>query len=230
MKNKAILIAGDSIDTGTGNNPEISVGYPDACIGTSIGLAKISQPNESANFFAQTINNYRRMKLLRGEFDRVICGHSTNDVGGQGQTFAQLQVSFAAINSLLLPYLEDGVKGIWWRTMLPRTISSSSQTPYNSNASNYGPGTVASGSPSIRNAWNAFLFAQAAAGNIGGVLDIAAAVEGNPASAAGAGDGTWANLAQTFDGTHLNALGVAAVAAMFGLTGTNPSPAFIVTG
>lgn len=230
VTHKAILIVGDSIDNGTGNNPTISNGYVEACVGQTVGIIKISQPNEAMSLFCQTQYNYRRMKMIRGEFDQVICGHSTNDLGGEGQTLAQLKTSFAAVNALLRPYLANGANAIWWRTMLPRTLSSSSQTPFGSSSPNYGPGTVASGSPSVRNAWNAWLFAQAAAGVIGGVLDIAAAVELNPASATGAGSGQWANLNMTFDGTHPNNVGVAAIAAMFGVNGTNPSPAFVVTG
>ncbi len=84
--------------------------------------------------------------------------------------------------------------------------------------------TFASG-PSERNAWNYFLYNWAVPkGKIGGVIDTASCVEASPASATGAGSGTWSSLSLTADGTHPNAAGhQTAIPGCIGPSGTTPS-------
>lgn len=83
-----------------------------------------------------------------------------------------------------------------------------------------------SAGPSARNAWNHFLFNWAVPrGLIGGVVDINLAVEANPASAAGAGDGAWRSSVDTADGVHLSPAGQQTrVPSVIGPAGSSPSP------
>ena len=215
------LIAGDSIDFGTGNSPHFGTSWADYCVAGQCGVVKTAQPSEKASSFALVGNRYRRLGMGQGVFDRAVCNYCTNDIIN-GPALATLQANVTACAKAISALLPNGINDLAWVTCLPRTASASSQTPLNAN---YSSATVASGSPSLRNAFNAWLFTQVGV-LFGTLLDPCIVLEGNPASQAGAGDGTWKSLSLTYDGTHPSLTGNQAIAAYFGIGGTNPSPIF----
>jgi hypothetical protein len=215
-----ILLVGDSLLYGSGNTDN-GMSWADYALGGMTGRCKIAQISETAALFVQSQYNQRRLRQAYGRFDRIIEGYGTNDIN-IGQTLAQIQANKLAIWSFLAALCPNGFRGIYAPSVLPRTVSPSNQAPL---VAAFGPGTVASGSPSIRNAYNAWLFTQVGV-TIGGVIDISAAVENAPASQAGSGDGTWKFSTDTSDGTHCTLQGYQKISAMFGYGGTNPNPAF----
>jgi hypothetical protein len=160
-------------------------------------------------------DHYRRLALVKGEFDQVIDNYGTNDVAA-GATLAALQASKLAEWALLGQYLPNGSKSIYVATLFPRTTASDGQTPI----AGMGPGA------SVRNLYDAWLYTQAAAGVIGGVIDVAAGVENSPGSQTGTGDGKWKSSTFTSEGIHVTQTGDLAVCAIVGSYGSSPSPAF----
>lgn len=79
--------------------------------------------------------------------------------------------------------------------------------------------------PSARNAWNYFLYNWALPlGWIGGIVDLAAALENAPNSALGAGSGTWTSATLTADDTHPSPLAhQVTIPQYLGPAGSNPS-------
>ena len=79
--------------------------------------------------------------------------------------------------------------------------------------------------PSARNAWNYFLYNYALPmGLVGGVMDAAACIEAAPASATGAGSGTWVSMSDTADGTHPSpSAHQTIIPGCLGPSGTHPS-------
>ena len=217
-----LCVYGDSKLQGSGNGTDQGSSWIDYGIGASIGRVKIAQPSETAATAAQPVYLRRRAALLRYGCDRVVENYATNDFVVSGMTLATLQANKLALWTRLAATLPHGFRDIYVDAVTPRTASAASQTPYSSL---YGPATVASGTPSLKNAYNAWLCTQVGV-TIGGVVDLNAAVEGFPATCAGAGDGTWKALNLTFDGTHESATGYQAESAMFGVGGTAPSPLF----
>ena len=216
-----ILAVGDSIIYGSGNSGDAGQSWV-SYAATQVGVIRAGQPSETAATFAQAANSRRRLSLANGLYDRVIEDYGTNDMINASLPLATLQANKLMIWANLATLTPHGARDIYAVPILPRTVSSSSQAPLNGN---YGPGTVASGAPSLRNAYNAWLCTQVGV-TIGGVIDVNAAVENTPATCAGAGDGQWRSLANTSDGTHPNLLGNQAIAAVVGYGGTAASPVF----
>ena len=215
-----ILAVGDSIDYGTGNT-DLSQSWINIAA-PAIGVMKYAQPSETAASFAQAIYSRRRLSAANRQYDRVIENLGTNDDYSTTFTLAQFQAAKLAIWSTLAATTPHGFRDVYAASILPRTVSNASQTPFNSN---YGSGTVASGSPSLRNAENQWMCGQVGV-TIGGFIDTSAAVEGNPATCAGAGDGTWKTLSLTYDGTHPSSSGHSAIGAAVTVGGAQASPAF----
>jgi lysophospholipase L1-like esterase len=217
----SILAVGDSIITGIGNS-DTSLSFLDYSVQSSIGnyvtatigIEKISQPSETmANFLA---NNYRRFKLTGGRFDEIVSNYGANDMAGS-PTLASMQANYLALWSFLAQMTPHGFKDVYQTSILPRSSSASSNSPYNSS--------FASGS-SLRNQINAWICSQVGV-TIGGFIDTSYPVESSPGSCAGTGSGQWSSLSLTADGTHLSNAGHLAVAGYVGVAGTNPSPAFV---
>lgn len=215
----ALALFSDSIGYGTGNSPDFGQSWVDYCCAQQCGVLKLSQPSEKMAQFATLTSRYRRMNTAIGRFDRAILAYGTNDYSS---TLATLQANAIAAAQAILPYLQNGLNDLFVPTILPRTTGGI-VTPY---AAFFGPGTVASGSPSIRNAFNAWLYTMVGT-YWGGVIDIASVLEASPASQAGAGNGQWISAAVTYDDTHPSQAGNQAVAAALGATGTTPHPAFV---
>lgn len=221
-RGRAIGIFGDSIVAGTGNANDY-LGMIEYCGAGQIGFCKLAQPGEGGLAFAQLGSRFRRLQAMRGEVDRVVGNYATNDAVG-GATLPQIQAMLLSIWAEMAMFCREGAAGVFWVASIPRTINAGSQTPY--MPALFGPGTVASGSPSLRNALNAWLFTRVGK-EIAGVLDLNLVLEETPDSQNGAGNGRWANLAHTSDGVHLTLLAhQTAIPARFGLAGTDPHPLF----
>ena len=213
---------GDSIVFGSGNATEIGQSWV-TYSSSQIGVYRAGQPSETAAAFAQGNYSRRRFSLVARQCSRVLENYGTNDDFSVNFNLSQFQTAKLAIWAELAAIMPHGYKDIYPVSILPRTVSAASQTPLNSN---FGPGTVASGTPSLRNAENAWMCSQVSVLGLGGFIDTASAIEGNAASCTGAGDGTWKNLNLTLDGTHPNYLGNMTIAGAIGYGGTNPSQAF----
>lgn len=214
-----VLLVGDSIMSYVGNGDNVS--FADYCGMTSassniprFGVGKISQHSEAVTTFIQGSKHERRLSIPRGEFDRVIENYGSNDC--TTYTGAQVIAAKTALWEILAPYLPHGQADIWVATILPRT-----------NSSNVAVAGFGSSSSSCKNQVNAWLYTQAAAGNIAGVIDTAAVVESSPGSQTGTGSGTWASGAYTSDWVHPTNAADLAICAVVGAYGSSPSPAFI---
>jgi hypothetical protein len=134
-------------------------------------------------------------------------GHRRGNPGWCGY---RIRLNWTTCAALFASTLKTGINGLYAVTVLPHVTSASVNTPL--AAGTFGPGTVAGGSPSVRNAFNAWLYTQIGV-TIAGVIDAAACVENAPASQAGAGDGILSNLNLTSDGLHPSQLGHVTIAA-----------------
>lgn len=229
---RTIAMIGDSILAGAGSTSG-DVSWVDYCAAQGgFGVIKLPVVGEKAQTFAQALGSYRRLNALAGNFDRIVGNYATNDIA-LGRSLAQVQADLATIWQMLALLCPNGAADIWWCTLLPRTTRPGNVAiapgsgPYTAAGAAYGSGTVAGGSPSARNALNAWLHAQVGSA-IGGVVDIAAAVELNPASRAGGGSGQWADIANdSADGTHPSQTAhQTKIPALLGPSGTAPSPAW----
>ena len=216
------LLVGDSIMAGGGNSND-DLSFADYCRMTAAGsnvpnygAAKIAQWSETTASFVTPGDHNRRLALVKGEFDEVIDNYGSNDAAG-GATLATLQANKLSEWALLGPYLPAGSKSIYVSTLLPRTTTTSGLIP----VAGMGAG------PSVRNEYNAWLYTEATAGVIGGVIDVNAGVELVPGSQTGTGDGEWASSTYTSDGTHPTMTGDLAACAIVGSYGSSPSPAFV---
>jgi len=204
-------IDGDSIDFGYGSQ-YYTQSWATKAIANQAGIIKTAQPSVGTAACNVQSTSWRRIDLATGTYppDRTILDTATNDIGS-GVALATIQAQMTTCAQKFAAATKGGIANLYVTTVPPHTASSSSQTPYGSTAL-FGPGTVASGSPSVRNAWNAWVYSQ-----IGilwaGVIDIAACVENAPASQTGAGDGQWKSLTYTSDGLHPSELGHQTIAA-----------------
>jgi lysophospholipase L1-like esterase len=219
----SILGVGDSIITGIGGS-DTSLSFLDYSVQSTIGdyttatigIEKISQPAETLNNAVNPLRNYRRLKLAGGRFDEVVSNYGTNDISS-GPSLASIQANYLALWSLLAQMTPNGYKDVYQTSILPRTVSNVSQSPFNAN--------FASGA-SLRNQVNAWLCTQVGV-TIGGLIDVNLGAENAPGTCAGTGDGQWKSLSYVSDGTHPTDAGRAAIAGVVGVAGSNPSPAFV---
>jgi hypothetical protein len=219
---EAVCVIGDSILAAAGNLDEL-VAYPDYAVGQKLGVVRVAQPGETAQEFRAA--NYRRLAILARGCDRLLGDYATNDAL-VGRTLAQLQGDLLAVWSQMAAMLPHGFADITWQAMLPRTNSPTDNTPYLGRTATWGSGSVASGSPSLRNAFNAWLCTQVGV-SIGAVLDLNQLVENNPGSCSGSGDGQWKSSLLTWDGTHLSESAQrTTVPAAFGVSGATPAAVF----
>lgn len=194
--------SGDSIDEGIGSS-SASRSWVDYAVGGKFPTVKLAQPGAKLANCASMANLAKASSLLPGgQVDRMISNLGVNDVSALN--LATMQANFGLCTSYLASLTRSGSAGIYWATILPDVVSASNNTP--ASVGGFGPGTVASGTPSIRNSWNAWLYTQIGT-KIAGVIDTAACVENAPASQAGAGDGILTNLNLTFEGLHPSQLG-----------------------
>ncbi|MCQ8279845.1 SGNH/GDSL hydrolase family protein [Acetobacteraceae bacterium KSS8] len=196
-----IATAGDSINYGVGST-YYRYSWMDIANGGRFGMIGFAQPGAHLSDCAQLSKTWRAASVLGGGVDRIESDMGINDVSGTGMTLATMQSNFRACAAYLSSFLPHGFRDLYWDTMTPYTTAANVPV----SAAGFGPGTVASGNPSLRNAWNAWLYTQVGV-TIGGVIDKASCVEGHPASQSGAGDGTWANLNLTADDLHPSQLG-----------------------
>lgn len=227
---RCFALVGDSIAQGAGSSSG-EVSWADYCAAQGgFSVMKLAVTGEKAQTFAQAAARHRRLAAIAGSFDRVIGNYATNDLL-LGRSLAQIQADLTAIWQALAALCPNGAADIWWCTTIPRTTRPGNVAlvpasgPYTAAGAAYGAGSVAGGSPSGRNALNAWLYGQVGTG-IGGVIDLAAAVELNPSSRAGAGSGQWADVAtDSSDGTHPSqSAHQTKIPALVGPTGSAPSP------
>jgi hypothetical protein len=195
---QALLLVGDASLTAGGNTTE-SLSYAEYAVAQRLGIVRLAQAGESASSWNSA--NFRRLSAAGRGFDRVLGSHASTDVAA-GRTLAQLQSDLVAEWSQLAAMLPHGARDITWQAMLPRTNSITDPTPWQGMTAVYGPGSVAGGNPSLRNAFNAWLCSRVGI-NIGAVLDLNALVENSPGSCVGAGDGKWRS-GMTADGSLLS--------------------------
>ena len=207
----ALLAVGDSITFGLGNTTELNRSWIDYSAAGGIGFVKIGQSSETAGTFALPRNARRRMAFAGGAASRAVCAYGANDLAMGATTLASLQANTLAVWGAVAATLPGGWKSLYAATVLPRTTSSGSQTPFNANYT---------GANSVRNQYNAWLLTQVGVA-IAGVVDIAAAVETTP------GSNTWSASSLTADGTHPSYAGYQALAALVGRNGTAPHPLFV---
>ena len=220
---EAVCVIGDSI-LGAAGNPDELLSYADYSVAQKMGVVRVAQPGETAQGFRSA--NYRRLAILARGCNRVIGDYATNDAL-VGRSLVQLQGDLVAIWSQLASLLPHGFQDITWQAMLPRTNSTTDMTPFLGRSATWGGATVASGSPSLRNAYNAWLCSQVGV-TIGAVLDLNTAMENSPNSCAGAGDGKWSSSSATWDGTHLSEFSQrSTIPAVFGVSGTTPASVFV---
>lgn len=217
----AFGLFGDSITWGSGNSVDFGVAWGDYCIAGSAGVVKLAQPSEKASQWATLGTRRRRINLTQSLFDRAIFAYGTNDINS-GVALATLQANWLAGIGAVAALLPNGINDVWAAAIIPRTVSAASQSPLNAN---YSSQSVAGGTPSLRNAFNAWIYTQVGVA-CAGIIDLNTVLENAPATQAGAGDGQHKNLALTFDGTHPNQAGNQAVAAVYGVNGSAPHPAF----
>jgi len=217
-----LCLVGDSILAGIGNNVEQKT-YAEY-MSYSLGVLRISQGGDRASYFAQDANNFRRYKMIPpGRCSRVLVDYGSNDITNF-VALADIKTALLTVWAKLATVLPNGFHDITQQYITPYTTSASVNVPVNDGL--YGPGTVASGTPSVRNALNAWICTQVGV-TIGATLDVNAALEAAPGSCAGAGSGTWFSLSYTLDGRHWSsAAQKTVVPAMFSPTGTNPAPVF----
>lgn len=213
--------SGDSIMSSIGNSVENKT-YPEY-MGNGLGIVRVGQGGERAFDWAQIDFRKRRMNMLiAAHCTKMLTGYGHNDVT-QLFTLPQIQANLLAVWASLAAVLPNGFADITQTMITPFTDLSN--VPINN--STYGPGTVVSGTPSVRNALNNWICSQVGV-TIGAVLDLNLVVELTPASCAGAGDGKWKNLAgMTADGRHMNnTTQKVTIPAMFSPTGTAPAAVF----
>jgi hypothetical protein len=219
---RAVCVVGDSIVAAAGNLDEL-VAYPDYAVAQQMGIVRVAQPGETAAAFRA--QNYRRLAIMGRGCDRLLGDYATNDALS-GRSLPEIENDLLAIWSQAAAGLPHGFLDITWQTMLPRTNSPSDSTPFLGRTVTWGGATVASGSPSLRNAYNAWLCTQVGV-TIGAVLDLNALVENSPASCSGSGDGAWKSAAMTWDGTHLSeTVQRSMIPASVGAQGVSPAPVF----
>lgn len=210
---------GDSINSAIGNNIENKTYYE--YMGNGLGVIRIGQGGERASDFAQNAFRFRRMNTITGRCTRVLVNYGSNDIT-QFHALATIQADLLATWAALAAVLPNGFQDITQAYITPYTDGVN--VPINNAL--YGPGTVAGGTPSVRNSVNAWICTQIGV-TIGATLDVNAALENSPNSCTGAGDGTWKSLTYTLDGRHVSNLGQKTILpAMFSPTGTNPAAVF----
>lgn len=221
-----LILIGDSILSAIGNNVENKT-YAEY-MSNSLGVIRLGQGGDRAHDFATTAGSFRRMitfAAVAGPGARVLTNYGSNDIT-QFQPLATIKTDLLAVWAKLAAGLPNGYADITQATITPYTTSAASNVPVNDAL--YGPGTVAGGTPSVRNAVNAWICSMVGQpGGPGHMLDVNLALEAHPDSCNGAGDGTWANLNLTLDGRHTSTLGQRTILpAMFSPTGTNPHAVF----
>jgi hypothetical protein len=215
-----LCLFGDSIISGIGNATE-DVAYPEY-MSLSLGVLRFGQGSERAMDFDVYATSFRRMKAMLGHCDKVLTNYGHNDINVP-RTLLQIQTDLLAVWSQLAATLPHGYQDITQAALSPYTTSSAVNTPINTN---WNGATVAGGSPSMRNAVNNWMCMMTQALGMG-FLDVNVALEANPATCAGAGDGTWASLTYTSDGRHYSNAGQKTrLPAVFGPNGSNPAPVF----
>lgn len=217
---KTLCVSGDSIVSGVGNLFE-DVDYAEY-MGTSLGILRFGQGGERAFDFAAQATNFRRLKTMLGHCDKVLVNYGHNDINVP-RTFVQIKADLTTVWSNLAAILPHGYRDITQAALSPYTTSNAVNTPINAN---WDSQTVVGGTPSMRNAVNNWICSQIGV-LIGAMLDVNLALENVPATCAGAGDGTWKQITDTFDGRHYSQQGAKiTLPAMFSPTGTNPAPVF----
>lgn len=217
-----LCLNGDSIMSGIGNTEPKA--YPEY-MSHLLGIVRVGQGGERAFDWAQLDFRKRRMNMLMYVgCTRVLTGYGSNDIT---QLFAleDIKTNLLAVWASLAAVLPNGYADITQATITPFTTLSN--VPINDAL--YGPGTVASGNPSVRNALNAWICSMVGQPNgPARILDVNLAMENSPNSCSGAGNGQWANLNLTTDGRHESHLAQAIVLpAMFNpIDGTNPNVVF----
>lgn len=219
-----LTLFGDSILSAIGNNVTNKT-YAEY-MSNSLGVIRLGQGGDRAHDFATHEGSFRRMITfanIAGPGVRALENYGSNDIT-QFQPIETIKADKLAVWAKIAALLPNGFRDITAATITPYTTSASVNVPVNHAL--YGPGTVASGDPSTRNALNKWICDQVGI-TIGAVLDVNLALEAHPDSCNGAGDGTWANLNLTLDGRHSSFLAQSSVLpAMFSPTGTNPAPVF----
>lgn len=192
---KDIVVIGNSIALGSGNNPnDISYfnlaageGLGTAAItgGPTLGLSKIARTGD-ANY-GLAANYAKRIALLGNPIQahRLIYAlDATNDFAN-GRTLAQAQADYLTN----LGRLQGRGVPITLTTLLPRTTGG--------NVTEFNAGFKAN-----RNAFIAWQYTLIGQYGVDSIFDAAAAVENAPASQAGNGDNTWKDIRFTSDYTH----------------------------
>ncbi|EGY02275.1 prophage PSPPH04, tail fiber domain protein [Nitrospirillum viridazoti Y2] len=228
-RQKAILFLGDSNAAAAGNNQELVTWVEQIARQAGVGVLRMGQGAETAaGFLANCIG---RLALCEAGFDRVIIVHPINDLK-TGASLATMQQTMIQLWSLCTALAGGDVNRVVQCALVPQVNSTADNTPY--NAALVGPGTVASGSPSMRNAMNYWL-AQQEGLHYGTFLDVNLLVENSPGSRTGSGDGKWVNStaypfpAATNDGYHFSTqFQEVVMPAFFGPGGAGASPVFIM--
>lgn len=213
---------GDSIMSAIGNGNENKTYFE--YMGNGLAWVRVGQGGERAFDWAQLDFRKRRMNMLiQVGCSRVLTGYGSNDIT-QGFSFTDIQTNLLAVWASLAAVLPHGFADITQATITPYTDLSN--VPIDNAL--YGPGTVASGSPSMRNAVNNWICSMVGQPNgPAAVLDVNLAMELNPNSCTGAGDGKWFSLTYTSDGRHETNLAQKTILpARFSPTGTNPAAVF----
>lgn len=214
-----LCLNGDSIMSSIGNSE--AKAYPEY-MSNSLGIVRVGQGGERAADWADINFRKRRMNMLvAAHCTRVLTGYGSNDIT-QGFAFATIQANLLATWASLAAVLPNGFADITQATITPFTDLSN--VPINDTL--YGPGTVASGTPSTRNAVNNWICSQVGV-TIGAILDVNSVLENSPNSCTGAGDGKWKLLTYTSDGRHeTNLTQKTILPAQFSPTGVAPAPVF----
>lgn len=215
---------GDSISSSIGNTENKN--YAEYSVNNRIGIVRVGQGGERAADWAQFEGRKRRMNMLiAAHCTRMLTGYGHNDVT-QLYTLDQIETNLLATWASLAAIMPHGYADITQTTITPYTDLANNPI----NNSTYGPDTVESGHPSIRNALNFWICGKRGQPDgPGQILDLARAVELNPDSCGGAGDGKWIDRpGMTADGRHMNHNTQAVVIpAMFGPNGSSPAPVFL---
>lgn len=190
----AVAIWGDSICSGTGDATDFTTGFYGWAERAMIGSSKTQSGSACATPFVNLSRSGSTTSVYRSHYvqtcytvlpyvSHVICADSTNDVATYTLALMQsdCQMAWAAARAA-------GCK-VYHTTMTPKTTSSDLwATPANQtivagyeNAgydfATYPAGDAPAPATGTRGAFNAWLFAQVAAGALDGVLDVNAAIE-----------------------------------------------------
>lgn len=116
----ALVIVGDSITTGQGDQPDIFRGYTGIATDGILPTQKICGPSNRAMYDAANVTRWRKSRLAPG----ATCAYEAlgiNDILAGAQTLAQIQASKLTIWTWLRSI--PGIRNIYTNTLTPYTAS-----------------------------------------------------------------------------------------------------------